>query len=363
MGHCRERHGGRRGVPHAHTSRTHHHREWGLSPPTTLQTCKRSPPWAARADGAILPSLTLQLRFPAPWGRQGPVRERRRERSAMPLDPQAQSVIDLVAGLGLPAAHTVTPQEARINAKARPRAAGPEVAKVEDRDIPGPGPDVPVRIYAPAGPGPFPILVWYHGGGWAVGDLDSADGTARHLTVGAECVTVSVDYRLAPAAEFPGPAEDCYSAAVWAAAKASRISGDASRIAVGGDSAGGNLAAAVALMARDRGTPGLTFGQPALWPDAVEMLAFCITGLEQLITIYNETPPPSTGTRAGRTRRAGGRLPGGSIRRQRRMKLAARPSSSRSTLSEKQRWPRSDSSENTRRPTTSSIRCGKSRAS
>ena len=138
----------------------------------------------------------------------------------MPLDPQAQSVIELIDELGLPPAHTVTPEEARINAKARPRAMGPDVAKVEDRDIPGPGPDpIAVRIYTPEGSGPFPILVWYHGGGWVVGDLDSADGTARHLTVGAECITVSVDYRLAPETKFPGPAEDCYSAAIWAAAK------------------------------------------------------------------------------------------------------------------------------------------------
>lgn len=177
----------------------------------------------------------------------------------MPLDPQAQSVIELVNELGLPPVHTITPEEARINSKARPRAAGPQVFKVEDRDIPGPGPDIPVRIYTPVGTGPFPILVWYHGGGWVIGDLDSADGTARHLTVGAECVTISVDYRLAPEAKFPGPAEDCYSASVWAAQNAVSINGDANRIAVGGDSAGGNLAAATALMARDRGTPKLTF--------------------------------------------------------------------------------------------------------
>ena len=123
----------------------------------------------------------------------------------MPLDPQAQNVLDTIAALNLPANHTVSPAEARANAKLRPRAEGPEVAKVEDRAIPGPGPNIPVRVYTPAGPGPFPILVWFHGGGWVVGDLDGADGTARHLTVGANCVTVSVDYRLAPETKFPGP--------------------------------------------------------------------------------------------------------------------------------------------------------------
>ena len=83
----------------------------------------------------------------------------------MPLDPQAQTVIEQLAALGLPPTHTVSPEQARINAKARPRAAGPEVARVENRHIPGPGLDIPVRMYTPTGAGPFPILVWFHGGG------------------------------------------------------------------------------------------------------------------------------------------------------------------------------------------------------
>jgi acetyl esterase len=167
--------------------------------------------------------------------------------------------MEQIAALGLPPNHTVSPEQARINGKARPRAAGPEVAKVEDRRIPGPGPEIPVRIYTPAGAGPFPILAWFHGGGWVVGDLDTADPTARHLAVGAGCVVVSVDYRLAPETKFPGAADDCYAATVWAAQNAARLNGDADRLAVGGDSAGGNLAAAVALMARDRGKPPLVF--------------------------------------------------------------------------------------------------------
>jgi acetyl esterase len=177
----------------------------------------------------------------------------------MPLDPQAQQVLQLLAEMGLPPTHTISPEQARINSKLRPRAAGPDVAKVEDRTIPGAGPDIPVRIYTPAGTGPFPVLVWFHGGGWVVGDLDSADGTARHLTVGANCVTVSVDYRLAPETKFPGPADDCYAATMWAVQHAANINGDPTRVAVGGDSAGGNLAAAVSLMARDRRQPALGF--------------------------------------------------------------------------------------------------------
>jgi acetyl esterase len=101
--------------------------------------------------------------------------------------------------------------------------------------------------------------VWFHGGGWVVGDLETADPTARHLTVGASCVVISVDYRLAPETKFPGAADDCYAATVWAAQQATRLNGDPSRIAVGGDSSGGNLAAAVSLMARDRGGLSLAF--------------------------------------------------------------------------------------------------------
>jgi acetyl esterase len=112
---------------------------------------------------------------------------------------------------------------------------------------------LPVRIYTPNGSGLFPVLVWFHGGGWVVGDLDTADATSRNLTVAANCVVVSVDYRLAPETKFPGPAEDCYAATQWVEQNAASINVDPGRIAVGGDSAGGNLAAAVSLMARDRG--------------------------------------------------------------------------------------------------------------
>ena len=177
----------------------------------------------------------------------------------MALDPQAQLVLDQIAALGLPPNHTLTPEEARANALARPRAVGPDVAKVEDRTIPNSGAQVPVRIYTPEGTGPFPVLGWFHGGGWVLGNLDSADATARHLTVEAGCVVVSVDYRLAPEAKFPLPFDDCYAATEWIAQNAASIGADPNRIAVGGDSAGGNLAAAVALKARDEGGPSLAF--------------------------------------------------------------------------------------------------------
>ena len=175
----------------------------------------------------------------------------------MSLDPQARAVMEQAAALGLPPAHTVTPQEARANAKSRPRAIGPDVGKVEDRNIPGPDFEIPIRIYTPKGEGPFPCLVWFHGGGWVVGDLDSADATARHLTLGAGCVVVSVDYRLAPETKFPGPVEDCYSATSWVFDNATSLRILSDKIAVGGDSAGGNLATAVCLMRKDRGGPDL----------------------------------------------------------------------------------------------------------
>jgi acetyl esterase len=185
----------------------------------------------------------------------------------MPLDPQAQAVMEQVAALGFPPVHQVSPEQARANNRARPRAPGPAVARVEDRRIPGPETEIPVRIYTPEGAGPFPALVWFHGGGWVVGDLESADATARHLTVGANCVVVSVDYRLAPETKFPGPAEDCYAATKWVAQNAASINVDPGRIAVGGDSAGGNLAAAISLMARDRGGP----------PLALQLLVYPVT--------------------------------------------------------------------------------------
>ena len=196
----------------------------------------------------------------------------------MPLDPQAQVVLDQTAALGLPPNHTLSPEEARVNQLARPRAVGPEVAKVEDRAIPGAGAQVPVRIYTPEGTGPFPVLSWFHGGGWVLGNLDTADATARHLAVEAGCVVVSVDYRLAPEAKFPIPFDDCYAATEWIAGNASSINADPNKIAVGGDSAGGNLAAAVALKARDQGGPSL----------ALQLLVYPVTARDFSTGSYRE---------------------------------------------------------------------------
>ena len=173
----------------------------------------------------------------------------------MPLDPQQKAMLDDMAALGNPPNHTLPAAEARANAARRPQTPGPEVARVEDRVIPGPGGDLPVRIFTPAGNGPFPVLMYFHGGGWVLGSVQASDGTCRHLANGAECAVVSVEYRLAPESKFPAAADDCYAATVWAVENAASFGGDPSRLAVTGGSAGGNLAAVVSLMARDRGGP------------------------------------------------------------------------------------------------------------
>ena len=176
----------------------------------------------------------------------------------MPLDPQAKAIIEERARLGAPALNTLTPKEARANAATRPVSSGPNVGRVENRTISGPAGEIPVRIYTPAvGAGPFPAFVYFHGGGWVIGTLDMSDGRCRYLCVDGGCVVVSVDYQLAPEAKFPLPLEECYAVTDWVANNGSVLNVDSSRVAVGGDSAGGNLAAAVALMARDRQGPTL----------------------------------------------------------------------------------------------------------
>jgi acetyl esterase len=133
------------------------------------------------------------------------------------------------------------------------------VARVDEMKIPGPGGEIPIRVYWPRENGPLPVLVYYHGGGWVIGNLDTGDSQCRMLANRAPAVVVSVDYRLAPEHRFPAAVEDCYAALEWVFRNADRLDVDPSRIAVGGGSAGGNLAAAVALMARDRGGPRLAY--------------------------------------------------------------------------------------------------------
>lgn len=183
----------------------------------------------------------------------------------MSVDPQMQSILDLRAAL--PPMHTVSIAEARAQFK-RPRPPGlriAEVASVADRSIPGPGGPLGLRVYTPPGTGPFPLLMFFHGGGFALCDLDTHDPTCRNLCAGTGCVVVSVDYRLAPEHRFPAAPDDCLAATRWAAKHAAELGADPTRMAVGGDSAGGNLATVTALRIRDEGGPRLA-GQLLIYP-------------------------------------------------------------------------------------------------
>ena len=179
----------------------------------------------------------------------------------MALDPQARIVLDQMANAGGPPINELSVEEARqASALLNAMQGDPEpVAGVEDRMLPGPGSDIPVRIYTPSGKGPLPVLLYFHGGGWVLGDIESSDPLCRALANASGCIVISVDYRLAPEHPFPAAVDDAYYATQWAAANAADFSGDPSRIAVSGDSAGGNLAAVVSQIARDRGEPTIKF--------------------------------------------------------------------------------------------------------
>jgi acetyl esterase len=177
----------------------------------------------------------------------------------MPLDPQAQKVVDALAALNLKPFRDSSPAEARESMRSRTAALGPfeEVPAVADHRVPVTGGEITVRVYKPAGMGPQPVLVFYHGGGWVIGDLYTHDGICRSIVNAAGCAVASVDYRLAPEFKYPVPVEDSYAGLLWVVANATRLGLDSARIAVGGDSAGGNLAAVMALLARDRRGPRL----------------------------------------------------------------------------------------------------------
>ena len=180
----------------------------------------------------------------------------------MPLNAQTEALLAAMAAFPDPVAQPVAVTRAVLRTLlpdlTLARAA---LASVEDRRIPGPERPIPLRIYRPrsAPARPLPLLVFFHGGGWVLGDLDAYDGLCCELTRQGECITVSVDYRLAPEHRYPAAVEDCDAALAWCAAQASALGADPARIAVAGDSAGGNLAAACALRRRGRGG-----GVPAL---------------------------------------------------------------------------------------------------
>jgi acetyl esterase len=187
----------------------------------------------------------------------------------MPVDPQFAPLLAL-SETAPPLSEVPIP----LLRMPRPKPEGFEstpVAQIIDRTIPGPGGDIKIRIYRPHAQEGLPIVLFMHGGGFILGDLDSHDEVARAITMKADCVTVAVDYRLAPEYPFPAAPEDCFAALRWTAGHAHEFGGDASRIAVCGDSAGGNLAAVLTLRARDEGGPKIC-AQALIYPltDAID---------------------------------------------------------------------------------------------
>ena len=185
----------------------------------------------------------------------------------MAIDPQVAFVLDLIIKSGRPAYNTLSPKEARqLFRETRPASTPEPPAIGVVRNLTAG--TVPIRVYRPAGVPDatrLPVLVFFHGGGWVIGDLDTHDTLCRQLTAGAGISVVAVDYRLAPEHKFPAAADDAWSATTWIVAHAGELGVDASKIAVGGDSAGGNLAAVVALQARDAGRPNIAL-QVLLYP-------------------------------------------------------------------------------------------------
>jgi acetyl esterase len=177
------------------------------------------------------------------------------------FDPQVEALLVQLAESGMPSPESMTVAQNRDLIVQLGDLAGPpeEVAGVVDTVAPGPAGDIPVRVYVPAGDGPLPVLVYYHGGGWVIGNIDTHDVPCRALANRSGVIVASVDYRLAPEYVFPAAVDDAYAAAVWAAEKAGEFGGDRTRLAVGGDSAGGNLSAVVCQLAKARGGPRIAF--------------------------------------------------------------------------------------------------------
>lgn len=181
------------------------------------------------------------------------------------LHPQAQALLRLIEEKGLPPTHTLTPAQARevyLLRRTYTQPEPPAVASVRDLEARGPEGPIPLRSYRPAGCDDakvLPVLVYYHGGGWVIGDLDTHDVLCRQLCNASDCAVIAVDYRLGPEHRFPAAADDAIAAARWVRSQAAALKVDASRLAVGGDSAGGNLAAVVALAARDAGDLPIAF--------------------------------------------------------------------------------------------------------
>jgi len=179
----------------------------------------------------------------------------------MAVDPQAQMILDAMAALPQRPIAEETPEDFRDVLIGLATIKGPvtNAAATEDLVIPGPGGGIPVRVYRPEGGPSLPVVVYFHGGGFVGGNIETHDGVCHGLAVGVPAVVVSVDYRLAPEAPFPAAVDDCEAAVRWVSDHAGELGADGSRLAVAGDSAGGNLAAVIARRTRDTGGPSIAF--------------------------------------------------------------------------------------------------------
>ncbi|HVN06912.1 MAG TPA: alpha/beta hydrolase [Bryobacteraceae bacterium] len=188
------------------------------------------------------------------------------------LYPEVRGLLEEMDASGLPPIETMSPEDARraaIDALKQLAGQPVDVASVEDAEIPGPESPVRIRIYKPSGSAPFACLVYFHGGGWVLCDLNTHDVVCRAIARQSGAVVVAVDYRLAPEHRFPAAVDDSYAAVVWAAANAAQLQIDPACIAVAGDSAGGNLSAVMCLKSRDAGGP----------PIALQILVYPVTNL------------------------------------------------------------------------------------
>ncbi len=180
------------------------------------------------------------------------------------MHPQARALLDLMVERAIPPTHTLSPAAARAAYRDRRTVTQPDPppgASIDDLQAPGPHGPIPLRLYRPlpAQPAPLPVLVYFHGGGWVIGDLDTHDTLCRQLANASGCAVLAVDYRMGPEHRFPCAVDDCLAATRWCREQASAMGLDRDRMAVGGDSAGGNLAAVVAIAARDAGDLPLQF--------------------------------------------------------------------------------------------------------
>jgi acetyl esterase len=177
------------------------------------------------------------------------------------LDASAADFLALMKKLNVPGYQSLSVEDARrLYASGRKTVTPepPDVPEVRDIAASGPHGGIPLRLYRPAH-GTLPVLVFFHGGGWVVGDLETHDVVCRHLALSSGCAVIAVDYRMGPEFRFPGAVEDAWAALQWIAEHGSGLDLDVGRLAVGGDSAGGNLAATVAIMARDAGGPAIAY--------------------------------------------------------------------------------------------------------